>query len=236
MDIARCAEVYLADNQFDTFEHSTNLAFQTPDFVGFEAFVAFLKGVGVDRPREVALNVLGEFRSIPEILAASIWRLAPLVGLRVARIIQQLKSLLEAFSEAKLRDAPILENSAQVLEFIKLHSGYLTRERLSAIYVDAALRVLRVQILAEGSVSSAPIDKAAILRWGLDVGASGFILIHNHPSGDPTPSEADKLITGQLRQVARLLEMPLIRHIVVARGKIAYVDALPMDLSARPSY
>lgn len=101
--------------------------------------------------------------------------------------------------------------------------GREVREWLLALYVDKDLQLLGVDTIARGGISGCPVNFARILCRGHAFGAAGFILVHNHPSGDPTPSESDIRTTVRLRHVSVEMDMPLIDHLVVAGDRMLSV-------------
>ena len=94
--------------------------------------------------------------------------------------------------------------------------GYEAREWLLALFVDSDLQLLAVDTIARGGVSNCPINFSRILFRGHMLNAAGFILVHNHPSGDPRPSDTDIRTTGALRHVSKELDIPLLDHLIIA--------------------
>ena len=93
-------------------------------------------------------------------------------------------------------------------------------EWLLALYVDADLQLLAVETVAQGSVSNCPLPFWRLLNQGCRLNAAGFILVHNHPSGDPTPSRDDVLMTVRLAHLAQELNVPLLDHLIIAGDEI----------------
>jgi DNA repair protein RadC len=93
-------------------------------------------------------------------------------------------------------------------------------EWLCALYVDEGLNLLAIETMAVGGSESVRMDFGHILCRGRFHDAAGFILVHNHPSGDPTPSRTDKEATARLRYVSEQLEMPLLDHFIVAGDRM----------------
>lgn len=91
-----------------------------------------------------------------------------------------------------------------------------TREWLLTLYVDDELNLLAVDTVARGGISGCPVPFAHILCRGHALGATGFLLVHNHPSGDARPSDTDIRVTRRLRRASEDLEMPLLDHLIVA--------------------
>lgn len=94
--------------------------------------------------------------------------------------------------------------------------GKEAHEWLLALYVDVALQLLAVDTIARGDISSCRVPFARILCRGHSLKAAGFILVHNHPSGDAMPSHLDVRTTVRLAHASRELEIPLIDHLVIA--------------------
>ena len=97
------------------------------------------------------------------------------------------------------------------------------REWLLVFFVDDELGLLAAETVGRGSVGEIQIDCAGIVRCGLKLGAAGLILVHNHPSGDPTPSRSDIEVTKRLARISRDMEVPLLDHFVVAKSGIRSV-------------
>jgi DNA repair protein RadC len=98
--------------------------------------------------------------------------------------------------------------------------GSEQREWLLAFFVDRELNLLAVDTIARGSVSDCPLSFRSIFLRGHALSAGGFLLVHNHPSGDPRPSADDIRATRRMAAIARELEFPMLDHFIVAGGEI----------------
>ena len=114
--------------------------------------------------------------------------------------------------------APQLTSPQEVLQFVK-NLPESDRERVFSIYVDQQNRVLGVQPLTVGGTTSSLVPTDALARGALLANATGVILVHNHPSGEPQPSPADKAITEHLTKILPQLDLRLLDHRVVGRGE-----------------
>jgi len=92
-----------------------------------------------------------------------------------------------------------------------------------AFYVTKELNLLAIDIVGKGSISEVPVNFAEVLCRGVQLGAGGFLLVHNHPSGDPTPSQADIRFTNRMRRLSHELDLPLLDHFVVSGARIERV-------------
>lgn len=93
-----------------------------------------------------------------------------------------------------------------------------TREWVLALFVDGELNLLAVETLARGSISGAKVNFGHLICRGRSLEAAGYFLVHNHPSGDPTPSQTDIDFTRRLANVSADCDVPMLCHVVVAAG------------------
>jgi DNA repair protein RadC len=101
--------------------------------------------------------------------------------------------------------------------------GHEAEEWLLALYVDSELQLLAVDTVARGDFGSCDVPFWKIISRGHALKAKGFILVHNHPSGDPRPSRSDIQITRRLAHVSHELDVPLLDHLIVAGDKLREV-------------
>lgn len=119
----------------------------------------------------------------------------------------------------------ICENPRDAYEAFKAHLGDPDREHLLAIYLDPSRRVLGVQVAAIGNRNLLHVEAREVFVAGLLLHASDVVLIHNHPSGDATPSEEDEYRTRELEIAGLLLGVTVLDHIVVGDGDYRSIRA-----------
>jgi DNA repair protein RadC len=102
--------------------------------------------------------------------------------------------------------------------------GQEAHEWLLALYVDDSLQLLAVDTVAKGDASSVELPTWRLLERGHALRAKGFILVHNHPSGDARPSQTDVRATMRLSRVSDELNMPLLDHLIVAGDEVHAID------------
>lgn len=112
-----------------------------------------------------------------------------------------------------------IEKPENVYAFFKRMLKGETRECVYCLYLDSRGRVICFEKISIGKSNYATADPKEIIRTGLLVGAEALILVHNHTSGDSTPSPEDKDFTVKLREISRMFEMELLDHIVIGDGK-----------------
>lgn len=130
--------------------------------------------------------------------------------------------MLEAhFAEAF--SGPVIASAQSLLDYLHVSLAHTPAEEVRALYLDGRKRLIREAVVSLGSLDEAPIFPREILRKALEANASGLILVHNHPSGDPTPSAGDKAATATLAQAANGLGIRLHDHLVIAKdGAVSF--------------
>jgi DNA repair protein RadC len=125
-------------------------------------------------------------------------------------------------SDAFFRPWHVIHGRAGVKAYVASLSDE-SHEWLLALFVDANLRLLAVDTVARGSVDQCRIPYWKLMNRGHLLDARGFILVHNHPSGDPRPSPSDIRATVRVARIASDLEMPLLDHLIVAGDELISV-------------
>lgn len=185
----------------------------------------YLNSIGVDDPLKVGRALIQEFGSISNLLGAPWSRLCRAVGRPAALTIHATQSLMQSALEEPIMTRPLIAGRKDLHRYLRFRLGSAPRESLLAFYLDVGLRLIRIDRIAHGSIAGAKLDIAKIIVRGTDIGASAFLLVHNHPSGDPNPSRADIRATERVRYVSKELDMPLIDHLIVAGGQVRSVGS-----------
>lgn len=127
---------------------------------------------------------------------------------------------------AALHDRPVISSSAALHAYARTGLAHAPREQFRVLFLDRKNRLIRDELLGEGTVDHAPVYPREVVRRALELSASALILLHNHPSGDPTPSSADVEMTRQIVSAAQALGLAVHDHLVVARDAVASLRAL----------
>ena len=137
--------------------------------------------------------------------------------------IGQIKAIqLKAIAELSLRIAKTkkvqsirMNNPQTIADYYMEQRRHLTNEVVICAYFDVKSRFLGDKFISKGSLSSSVVDIGSIIRTALDKNASKLVLLHNHPSGDPSPSNEDCLFTKKLEEVSKLMDIHLVDHIII---------------------
>ena len=167
-----------------------------------------------------AERLIEEFGSVAGVLAAGPNALARILGpgnpaIRQLGMIRDV--MLHVLREEALK-APVIGTSEALIDYLSTDMAHLPVERLRVLFLNAKNRLLRDEMVCDGSVNEAPIYPREIMRRALEVGATALILAHNHPSGDPQPSEGDIEATRRVAAAARPLDICIHDHVILARS------------------
>jgi DNA repair protein RadC len=164
-------------------------------------------------------SLVDEFGSLAAVLAAEPNALARTVG--DAGAVRQLRAVRAAMLQALKTEAlsgPVFSNSDVLIDYLFADMAHLPTERLRVLFLNAKNRLLRDEVMGDGSISEMSIYPREIIRRALDTGATALILAHNHPSGDPKPSKVDIDATYRVAEAGRPFEIRIHDHVIIARS------------------
>lgn len=114
---------------------------------------------------------------------------------------------------------PSISSPEDVVDLIGFEMAALEQEQLRAVLLDTRNRIIRTPMIYQGSVNEASVRIGELFRDAVRVNAVGMILVHNHPSGDPTPSSADVSLTTEVVAAGRLLDIAVVDHLIIGQGR-----------------
>jgi DNA repair protein RadC len=166
-----------------------------------------------------AAHLLAELKTLAAIRARTINQLAALAHGITASRAQRLLAALELGERLHLPDEPkpIVRSPADAVALLP-DMALLEQEEMRVMVLDTKNNVLEVQTVYRGSVHTTIIRISELLKPAVRCNATGIVVAHNHPSGDPTPSPEDVAVTREIRQAAQLLDVELLDHVVIGTG------------------
>lgn len=197
--------------------------------------VAIIEPADAER---IARDLLAEFKTIgrlwsqtPEALDRVLGRGSGVTGL----LLQSRKLALAALS-AGLHGIRLDPRCPALEDYLILGMGSLPDEQLRILFLDASRHLVADEQLQNGTLARLALHPRTIFRRALELNAAGIILVHNHPSRDPTPSEDDIEVTRQLDRIGRALDVELLAHIIVAEGHAHRMHIEPREGDATRTF
>ena len=163
------------------------------------------------------LDTFGDFNRV---LSANPDRLRQVKGVGEA-VVQELKIVEAAahrMARSKVIHRPVISSWDQVLDYCHTTMAHRETEQFRVLYLDRKNVLIADEEQARGTVDHVPVYPREVVKRALELNASALILVHNHPSGDPTPSDADITMTNQIRDAAEALGLTLHDHLIVGKS------------------
>lgn len=186
-----------------------------------ELLAIFLRtGVKGKSAVELAQDLLDQFGSIHNLLNASEEEFCQGKGLGQAKYVH-LRGVLEMAKrhfESGLSRGDVFSKPEQIAQYLHLHIGNLNRETFVVLLLDQKHRLIELVSLFTGTLNQASVHPREIVKSALDKNACAVVLAHNHPSGDPNPSQADIDITKRIADALALVDIHLLDHIIIGDG------------------
>ena len=180
--------------------------------------------------KPLAKALLKRFGSFADVLAAPEPRLAEVEGMTVT-VATELKLVHAAalrIGRAAIARRPVLTSWIALLDYCRTAMAFAEREQFRVLYLDRKNALIADELQGEGTVDHTPVYPREVVKRALELSATAVILVHNHPSGDPTPSRPDILMTQQIVDIAKPLGILVHDHIIVGREGHASFRALKL--------
>jgi len=172
--------------------------------------------------KPIAKKLIEEFGGLPGVLDADQEHLEKLVGLGAmsASLIRLVKELYASYLSETMKERDVLSSPDAVINFSRVKLSGLSYEVFMVVYINVKNEVIDYALLQEGTLDNVAVYPRRIIEAALSKHASGVILVHNHPSGNPLPSKEDKLLTKEIADTAFALDLRVLDHLIV--GKQGY--------------
>ncbi|WP_208347078.1 RadC family protein [Pseudaestuariivita rosea] len=171
--------------------------------------------------KPVARRLLDAFGDFNRVISADPERLMEIrgVGETVATDIKILEAAAHRMARAKVMQRPILSSWDALLDYCHTAMSHRETETFRVLYLDRKNVLIADEEQAKGTVDHVPVYPREVMKRALDINASAIILVHNHPSGDPTPSDADITMTQQIANAALSLGITLHDHLIIGKSQ-----------------
>ncbi len=169
--------------------------------------------------RPVARELLKRMGSLPAVLEAPIEELTRVTGVGPRNVlpIKFVHEVARRYLRRRIENREYLRSAREVYEYLAHELANLPREVFRVIFLDARNKILGIEEIFQGTLNESPVYPREIFYRALEQKAASLVLVHNHPSGDPTPSPADIKLTRRLLRGAHLLGFKILDHVIMAR-------------------
>ena len=180
--------------------------------------------------KPLAKLLLEKFGSFSEVLNASEARLKEVNGVGDAVIteIKLIKASALRLMQSNLEKKEIISSWNQMISYCTVAMAHQQREQFRIIFLDKRNQIIADEVQAEGTIDHTPVYVREVVRRCLDVGATAIILLHNHPSGDPTPSRADISMTKEIIDALDKIGILVLDHLIIGRDGHASLKQLQL--------
>lgn len=180
--------------------------------------------------KPLAKELMAAFGSIAEVFGASEARLKTVKGIGEATILdlKVVQAASQRLARSNLVKRPVLSSWSAVIDYCRTAMAYEDREQFRIIFLDKKNQIIADEVQQTGTVDHTPVYPREVVRRALELAATAVILVHNHPSGDPTPSRADIAMTKQVVDAAAPLGIAVHDHIIIGRDGHASLKGLQL--------
>jgi DNA repair protein RadC len=171
--------------------------------------------------KPLAKLLIDTFGSIDKVLNASKKELLsiPGVGAQAFNAIKIIDAVVKSSLKSKILNKNTIECFEDVVKYCKVNMKNLISEEFRILFLNGMNEVIQDEIVQKGSVDAVNVYPREIVRRCIENGAKGFIMVHNHPSGDPTPSANDIYTTKKIKEAADIFNIDLQDHIIIGGDK-----------------
>jgi DNA repair protein RadC len=180
--------------------------------------------------KPIAKALLAKFGSFAEVISAPEQRLAEVDGIGEASIteLKIVQAAAGRLLHGQVKKRPVLSSWSAVLDYCRSAQAFADREQFRVLFLDKRNQLIADELQQVGTVDHTPVYPREVVKRALELSATAIILVHNHPSGDPTPSRADVQITQQVIAVANPLGISVHDHIIVGKEGHASLKGLKL--------
>lgn len=181
--------------------------------------------------KDLAKLLLRRFGSFTGVLSAPTTQLREFKGLGETTIanLKIIQAAAQRVARDKVdREQPILSSWSALIDYCRAAMAFEDIEQFRVLFLDKKNRLIADEVQQKGTVDHTPVYPREVIKRTLELGATALILVHNHPSGDPSPSTADVQMTRQIADIAKPLGIALHDHIIIGRSGHASMKGLKL--------
>ena len=178
--------------------------------------------------KPTAKALIAKFGSFAEAIAAPVERLVEVKGIgpKTALDLQIIKAAATKLGQESILGRPVLSSWTALLDYCRSAMQFEGKEQFRVLFLDRKNRLIADEVLGQGTIDRAPVYPREIIKRALELESTALILAHNHPSGDPTPSQSDIDMTKEIVQVCKAIRVSVHDHLIIGRENIASFKTL----------
>ena len=192
-----------------------------PDALTHAELIAILLRTGLQGTNviQVGQNLLQKFGSLNALALASVdeLRKIPGIGRDKAATLVAAFALARRMEQERREESPVLDQPATVVNFVRESNRLKNVEAFQVLLLNTRKKLIRVEEISAGTLDTLLVHPREVFRAAIAANAAAIVLVHNHPSGDPTPSEADIKVTRDLIRAGQLLKIEVVDHVILGR-------------------
>jgi DNA repair protein RadC len=180
--------------------------------------------------KPLAKELIAKFGSFAEVLAAPSQRLEEVKGIKEATAtdLKIVHAAASRLARGQVKKRPVLSSWSAVLDYCRTAMAFADKEQFRVLFLDKRNQVIADELQQTGTVDHTPVYPREVVKRALELSATALILVHNHPSGDPTPSRADIQMTQAIVEIAKPLGISVHDHIIVGKEGHASLKGLKL--------
>ena len=180
--------------------------------------------------KPLAKELVVKFGSFAEVIHAPPGRLAEVdgVGEEVITEIKLIAASASRIAKGELRQQPVLSSWSAVIDYCRQAMAFAEKEQFRILFLDKKNRLIADEVQQTGTVDHTPVYPREVVKRALELSATAIVLVHNHPSGDPSPSSADIEMTRSIIDIAKPLGIAIHDHIIVGRNGHATLKGMKL--------
>lgn len=168
---------------------------------------------------QIAEQLLHKFGTLDQLARASLDELRQTkgVGRDKAIALKSAFTLAQRMAQEIKRESPLLDNPERVADLLREDNRFYDVEHFQIVLLNTRRKLIRVEETSQGTLDTILVHPREVFKLAIAANASAVVLVHNHPSGDPTPSEADIKVTRDLIRAGQLLKIEVLDHVILGR-------------------
>ncbi|MCF8475216.1 MAG: DNA repair protein RadC [Emcibacter sp.] len=170
--------------------------------------------------KPLAKDLITHFGSFSEVISAPNDRLKEISGIgdTVVSALKLVEAAAQKLAQGKIMNKPVLSNWQALIDYCQIKMAHQKKEQFRILFLDRQNRLIADEKQQEGTIDHTPVYPREVIKRALELHSTAIILVHNHPSGDPTPSRDDVTMTKNIEEAGKQLGVLLHDHLIISKS------------------